>query len=274
MIRSSFKKVFCLAIITAMLSAFALCIGGCSRRISCGSEASNEAGISMKVTGCKVEVNKLGSSIFNTELQVTNNGTLELTSVSYEIDVLDRSGRILYTFPGKYVHNESPLIKGETVLFSRGFQRVLDGKPASVSVRITDYTDQTQLKALHIPQKGEYLYLALEKPYLNQICEYPPVAVEIVIDHMGAQETAVVTDEQTIEAIVSAFTAVKIGDESQEFVTDNYNGISFTFADGNSSGISLNLKNLELNLNGEYHIFELDDFGPLWKLMNDLADYE
>ena len=56
-------------------------------------------------------------------------------------------------------------------------------------------------------------------------------------------------------------------------MTDNYNGVGFEFADGSQYYMSLNLNNLETSINGNMHMYELENFGPFWKLCNELADY-
>ena len=122
-------------------------------------------------------------------------------------------------------------------------------------------------------EEGAYLYEALGIEHISSIGEDLPTAVHIVIDHMGMQEIADVTDETQITELVEAFQAVKIGKQSNEFTTDNYNLIGFEFADGTNVSLNLNLKSLEIYRNDQWELYELECFDDLWNLMNDLADF-
>lgn len=125
--------------------------------------------------------------------------------------------------------------------------------------------------SVSLPQKGDYLYQAVNKEYLQNIREEQPVEIILRIDHMGAGEVADITDPDTIQQMVDLFCEIRIGDETQEWVTDNYNGVQFIFADGTKEGISLNLKNLELSVSKEYRMYELVDLDPFWNAMSKFA---
>ena len=108
----------------------------------------------------------------------------------------------------------------------------LDKEAEKISIEVLEIKDTSEVKPLHVPQKGEYLYEALNNEHINNIKNERPTAIHIVIDHMGAQEIADVTDEETLDALISEFVKIKIANETNEFVTDNYNGVGFEFADG------------------------------------------
>ncbi len=57
---------------------------------------------------------------------------------------------------------------------------------------------------------------------------------------------------------------MKIGAESGEWVTDNYNWISFTWEDGSHTGISLNLNNLEYSVHSTPHTYTLENLDAFW----------
>ena len=62
----------------------------------------------------------------------------------------------------------------------------------------------------------------------------------------------------------SFFCAIKITDEVDEWVTDNYNWISFTWEDGSHTSISLNLCNLEYTIHSTPHTYELENLDAFW----------
>lgn len=121
-------------------------------------------------------------------------------------------------------------------------------------------------------QKGSLLYKSLNSEYMENIMTDKPVKIFMLIDHGGDQSVAYLTKEEDIDEFLSVFSKVKIGKETNEVVTDNYNGISFTFSDGEEVSISLNLKSLEIYSNGKYSYYELDKFDKLWKLINSLVE--
>ena len=59
-----------------------------------------------------------------------------------------------------------------------------------------------------------------------------------------------------------------------EFVTDNYNGMIFTFEDGTEIYLGLNLKNLEYQVYNGTRVYELEQFDEFWGWMNDLTEME
>ena len=117
-------------------------------------------------------------------------------------------------------------------------------------------------------EEGTPLYKALPSEKMNKIDEELPVAIDIRIDHGGAESVASITNEADIRECVALFTAVSIGKETLIEYTDNYNGVRFTFADGTEYGLSLNLTNLEIGIDDALHFFELEDFDPFWEYIN------
>lgn len=59
------------------------------------------------------------------------------------------------------------------------------------------------------------------------------------------------------------------GDESGEWVTDNYNWISLTWEDGSHTGFSLNLGNLEYSIHSTPHTYELEHLDEVWSYASD-----
>lgn len=119
-------------------------------------------------------------------------------------------------------------------------------------------------------KSGDYLYEVIDNDIIKDIKNNFPTAVYMRIDHGGNYKEVTITDKNEIENIVHEFVKVKIKEETQESVTDNYNAIDFIFDDIEIS-ISLNLKNWEVSIDDQLHYFVLDDFDGLWNIMNNFC---
>lgn len=114
---------------------------------------------------------------------------------------------------------------------------------------------------------GDYLYESFDNGKMKDIKNNLPTAVYMRIDRGGNYNEVTITDRNEIENIVDEFVKIKIKEETQESVTDNYNAIDFIFDDVEIP-ISLNLKNWEVGIDNQLHYFILDDFDGLWNIMN------
>lgn len=84
------------------------------------------------------------------------------------------------------------------------------------------------------------------------------------MDQGGYGRTAAFGEGDALDWAVELLCEIKIGEESGEWVTDNYNWISLKWADGSYTGISLNLSNLEYWAHSTPHTFELEKLGEFW----------
>lgn len=130
------------------------------------------------------------------------------------------------------------------------------GVPETKPVPVTD-----DGQPFPILVKGEPLYLSLNDEHMASLKQELPAEVRIGIDQSGYLRTATLTDESEIKACLDVFLPITIGDRTDEEVTDNYNYISFSWTDGTSYSINLNLKSLDFHR----HIYELDNFDGFWK---------
>ncbi len=136
--------------------------------------------------------------------------------------------------------------------------------PGSVSVGIKEVKTETQLPPERVPQPGEYLYQAMGDEKLANIKEEPPVEISFHVDQGGYGRTAVFKDGELLDKAVELLCEIKLGEETGEWVTDNYNGIWVTWKDGTSSSISLNLYNLEYSVHSVPHMYELENLDNFW----------
>ena len=60
---------------------------------------------------------------------------------------------------------------------------------------------------------------------------------------------------------------MKLGEDNAPMVTDNYNYIRLIWADDTSIIFRLNLYALELQANGRYHNYYMEQSEPFWKLV-------
>lgn len=118
----------------------------------------------------------------------------------------------------------------------------------------------------HLPEKGEPLYRTMMlSSGMPDITETLPSAIRVGIDQGGYLREALFDTPESVQAAAEALAKVRVGDEIDEFVTDNYNYIEVEY-DNEFFHASLNLYNLEMTANGEWHIYKLDDLGDLWEL--------
>lgn len=259
------KRFINIAIITGVITVMMMSILGCSK----GLYASDEKdGISVEVR-IDTEKNKQGNTVYHIYSTFSNTTDTEVMYIKYKLSFQNDKGEELFAMHPAWKGQENPLADGRMEKDELHIQE--PNKASRIEVKIVEVKDSGQIAPIHVPEKGEYLYQALNNENLNNIKEVHPTRIKIVIDHMGARNIADIDDEETISALVDAFIKVKIGNDGGMWVTDNYNGIEFTFADGSRYYLSLNLVNLEYSVNGVNHIYELEDFGEFWMMGRRLA---
>lgn len=133
---------------------------------------------------------------------------------------------------------------------------------------------QTTAAGTALPKAGDPLYQSMGSEAMANIRKTLPEKIYIRIDHGGVEETASVTDAETLQKLVDAFVKVTIQDDKALDTTDNYNGVIFTFPGENSVSLSLNLKSYECTLGGMRTLYTLGNFDAFWSLINELAEYE
>jgi len=127
-------------------------------------------------------------------------------------------------------------------------------------------TNQAAEKVIEI-KKGEYLYKTLGDENLENIQKNLPSKVTFYMDQIGYAKTAEFTNQADIKKIVEMFVKIKVGGETDEFEADQYNNITFEFADGSTSKIPLCCKNFEFSTDNDYRMYTLENFDELWAFM-------
>jgi hypothetical protein len=259
------KKFLYVAVMTGVITVMMFSLSGCSKGLYAETEKD---GISVEVK-IDTEKNKPGNTVYHIYSTFRNASDVEVMYIKYKLRFLDDKGEELFVMHPAWQGQDKPLISDET---GKDEIHIQDPRQADrIEVEIVEVKDVKAIAPVHVPAYGEYLYEALNNENLNRIREVHPVNIRILIDHMGARNVADVSDEKTINALVEAFCKVRIGNDGGMWVTDNYNGIEFTFADGSKYYLSLNLVNLEYSVNGVEHVYELEDFKEFWLMCKRLT---
>ena len=140
--------------------------------------------------------------------------------------------------------------------------------------KISKINNIEEFPLVHVPEPGEYLYQSIDNEHMKNIKKDLPTNIHIHIDHMGDADVADVNDIETIEQLVELFTNIKILQETNEFVTDNYNWVRFEFEDGSEYILNLNLHTYEIHLPSGYKGYSLENFNEFWEVCNQLAKPE
>ena len=245
-----------------------------SLHLVCNVSAQNGlAGqIGANVTNVEYKLNdKTGSVIFHIDTELQNNSDVGIMEIQYRLRFLDKYGEEMQTAYGTFNGQDTPLAPGKTVSHFRGGQFKAEKKPADISVEVISALSEEELPPIYVPKAGDLVFQVLNNKNLENIKEEPPIVIKLWIDRGGARDEALLESPEEIEEFIDAFTQVRIREETNTFVTDNYNGLSMEFANGEYYWISLNLNNLEYQIYDTWHIFELTDDELFWQLMYGLT---
>ena len=202
---------------------------------------------------------------------IENNSDESIMQVIYTFALMDGDEEEFRSFSEVYDREDTASPPHTSVDFSHtGIKWGPQSVPAAVELGISSVKTEAELPPVHVPAAGEYLYQALEDENLANIKEKPPVELSFHVDQGGYGRTAVFKEGETLDKAIELFCAIRIGEESDEWVTDNYNGIRLKWADGTSTGISLNLSSLEYWIHSNIHTYELENLGEFWSYC---ADY-
>ena len=251
-----------LAIIAACVLILAGCLGAGSG-LSIKDGTSELDGVTGKITRATSTVNeRTGSTLFDVDVDFTNNSDIDVMQVQYRLICEDKQGNMLDDFTFTYNGQDKAMAPGESATDNKGYQKKLDGTAARMRLELVSITSAEEMPPVRLPQKGEYLYRFLMSRGAPDITVVQPTSIVVGIDQGGFLQEATFNTPETLPQAVDALAKVRIGDETGEFVTDNYNYILVEYGD-QYYGASLNLYNLETSAYGNYHIYQLEDLGAL-----------
>lgn len=254
------KKVFVMKRLFKLLGVVGLmiCFSACQSNVAIAKGLDEKDGVEVKVSSVHTNfISETKATEITQTVEISNYTDNEIMKVAYKLIYLDKDGKELKSISDRFVGENTPIKPGETKEINDTFKTRLDGDLAMVDVKIEEIKDTKEMEPIHLPEKGKPLYKEYGSDLLASLDTNKPTKIELLIDHGGDQTTYTLTSQEDIDKAVAAFKKVTIGEETYEFVTDNYNWISFTFADGQEVFISLNLYNMEYS-GYEYHLYELD----------------
>ena len=214
---------------------------------------------------------QMHSVIFQLQTSLTNHSAQEVMEIKYQIKFFDKTGAEVFSGWEIYNGQDTPVKPGETVMSECSGRIQIEEKPAFVELEVLEAHSAEEMPPIHLPQEGELLIEAFSDEHMQHIEEDNPIQVEMWIDRGGDLSETTIKDKELIRAVADAFSKIRVGKQTWEVVTDNYNGVAFTFSDGTVVGVHLNLKNLEFPVYHGYQYHELDDFGDFWDIMVELT---
>ena len=229
-----------------------------------GSPASLK-GITVTLNKAEAKRNGRRGFVYSFSGTIENNSDEGIMRVIYTFSLLDGEGEEFRSFGEVYDGEDKPIPPHTIEEFSHeGIKWGPQSVPASVKIGISSVETETELPPAHIPVTGEYLYKTLGDEKLANIKKEPPVKLLFHIDQGGYGRTAEFTEGEELEEAVKLLCGIKVGEESGEWVTDNYNWIWIEWEDGSHTDISLNLTNLEYYVHSIPHTFLLENLDEFW----------
>lgn len=194
-----------------------------------------------------------------------NNSDEGIMRVVYTFAFIDVNGEEFRSFGLVYDGEDAAIAPHGKIDFYRddikwGKQSV----PAAVRIGVSSVQTEAELPPARVPRAGAYLYQALGDEKLANILEEPPVELSFHVDQGGYGRTATFHEGDALDRAVELLCAIRIGEESGEWFTDNYNGIWITWKDGSHTGISLNLDKLEYSIHSSLHTYSLENLEAFW----------
>lgn len=262
------KRSFSAAIALLMLGALLLVLTGCGigrgLRIDTAVASRENVTVTLKKATARRK-NAPARYEYSFSGTIENNSEEGVMKVIYTFSLYDRDGNEFRSFGDTYDGVDKAIPPHGKVEFSLedvkwGAQSV----PAAVSIGIDSVQTETELPPATIPQPGEPLYQVLGDGNLANIRENPPVELAFHVDQGGYGRTATFEKGAELDRAVELFCAIRIGAETDEWVTDNYNWIRLNWEDGSETYISLNLRSLEYNIHSSSHMFALEHLNEFW----------
>ncbi|MBR0353347.1 MAG: hypothetical protein IJH53_09125 [Oscillospiraceae bacterium] len=267
------KRNFSAVIALLMLGALLLSLPGCGigRRLRIDTAVASRDDVTVTLKKATAERKNVPARYeYSFSGTIENNSDVGVMKVIYTFSLYDGDGNKFRSFGETYDGVDKAIPPHGKVEFSlKGIKWGAQSVPAYVSIGIGSVQTETELPPATLPQPGEPLYLALGDANLANIRESPPVELAFHVDQGGYGRTATFEKGAELDKAVALLCAIRIGEETNEWVTDNYNWIRLTWEDGSETYISLNLRNLEHNIHSSPHMFALEHLNEFWAYAED-----
>lgn len=264
------KKTKNTVLLLVTLSFFLFC-SALSAAADTGPDSSGAVpGIEAKITGTFFELNDADERVISTtDCEFVNHNKKTLQRIDYVLYFWNEKGGLIYKKACTFDAAEMPVGYEETADDTQTVAFDSPSEPAFTSVEVLSVLMDAESAAERVPEQGDYLYLSMNDPSLETIAEYPPEIIRVWLDVSGSRREADITYPLMIQRAVQDFMKIRVGEEINEIITDNYNGFSLIFADGHEAVFDLNGWNLEFRIGDELHIFELEEFDDFhWILVS------
>jgi len=240
-------------------------------------EYRNEAGELMAVCSLSALEMEPGDEGKQDKVSATllfeNKSDTALMRISCESDFMGADGEIIENAVCYCDYHKNPMQPGETR--EHHVQRwIYDGeRVANIALAITKVVTIEEEPPLPEPKLGETLFSFYQREDISAFAdgfyEEMPIKAVVFMDSWNQAEVEL-TDTADITAVFEAMKQISVEKQSDVYVTDNYNKITFILADGREFGFNFNRFNLEYDDN----VYELSGDDALWELLRDVLPGE
>lgn len=266
-------------VLIMLAAALLLVCSGCAKKVAKEElpfqsgesvEYRNESGELMAVctlTALEIEHGDEGKQDnVSATLLLENKSDVALMRISCDSDFVGTDGEIIENAVCYCDYHKNPMQPGET-REHYVFRWIYDGeRVANIALAITKVVTIEEEPPLPEPKLGETLFSFYQREDISAFAdgfyEEMPVKAVIFMDSWNQAEVEL-TDADDITAVFEAIKQIRVEKQSDVYVTDNYNKITFILADGREFGFSFNRYNLDYDDN----VYELSGDEDLWELL-------
>ena len=179
--------------------------------------------------------------------QITNHSDYALTRVRFDLNYLDENGAVI---DGRSIHNaewfqDAPIFPGETRTFEHtNYFTGVEKTKALEFVGLWVF-DERILPAWTDPKPGNLLLdFCNDEAFSRQFEDAktnPPISMDY---HVDEDYDGTITDPAAIQAVLEALQEMRIGDETEIFVTDSGIWYSFNLEDGTSWSVGFDSEDM------------------------------
>jgi hypothetical protein len=271
-------------VLVTLSTALLLACSGCAGKVSKDGlpfpaqqpvEYRNEADELMVVctlTALEIEHGDEGKQDnVSATLLLENKSDVALMRISCESDFIDASGEVIENAACSCDYHKNPMQPGETREYhvSRWIhegERVFD-----IALAITKVVTIEEEPPLPEPKLGEDLFRFYQRDdiavFADDFYGEMPVKAVVFMDSWNKAEVEL-SDPDDIMAVFEAMKQIRVEKQSDVYVTDNYNKITFILADGREFGFSFNRYNLDYDDN----VYKISGDKGLWELLRGILD--
>ena len=205
--------------------------------------------------------------------RIENNSDEGIMQVIYTFALADANGDEFRSFGEVYDGEDEAIPPHTAIRFSHdGIKWGAQSVPSSVKVGISSIKTESELSPATVPHAGDFLYRALGDEKLGRIRETPPAELAFHVDQGGYGRTATFRKGSSLDKAVDLLCDITIGEKPGVMATDNYNRIRLRWEDGTETYIRLNLYDLEYDVHGIPHSYQLENLDAFWSYCSEFLE--